>query len=557
MKKAVYTLILIAVSLLILVGCTDRLTESGKIVVLYTGDMHCSVESGANKLDFAQLALYKQAVSNSADYVTLVDCGDAVQGSNIGTLTKGESIVELMNEVGYDVCTFGNHEFDYGIDQLEKLMGMSDAEYICCNFMDSDGCFVSPYTIRSYGELKIAYIGITTPYTLTSSNPEVFKDENGELKYSFCQDTSGEKLYNAVQNAVDTAIGMDADYVIALAHLGNGEGYSPYGSEDVIAATSGIDIVLDGHSHTVVESREVYNKEGEPVMLTSSGSHMQYIGQVTIDTRRTTGKNDDVITIRLIDSSDYDRVAGKTEETEKEFEEILGTEIGYTAKTLSVNSENGNRLVRNRETGIGNFVADAYRSLTNADIAFVNGGGIRADISEGKITYGDLLNLQPYGNMICVVEATGLEIRDALEMSYRMVEGKYEDENGSVGESGGFFHLSGMKVVIDTSIPSGVKLDENGMFSGVEGERRVKEVYVLNGETGEYEPLSDSKTYTVASINYILLQGGDGFNMFMNNEVITSEAASDLQAVIEYLELSGGNIDERYFATEGRITVLG
>lgn len=557
MKKAVYTLILIAVSLLILVGCTDRLTESGKIVVLYTGDMHCSVESGANKLDFAQLALYKQAVSNSADYVTLVDCGDAVQGSNIGTLTKGESIVELMNEVGYDVCTFGNHEFDYGIDQLEKLMGMSDAEYICCNFMDSDGCFVSPYTIRSYGELKIAYIGITTPYTLTSSNPEVFKDENGELKYSFCQDTSGEKLYNAVQNAVDTAIGMDADYVIALAHLGNGEGYSPYGSEDVIAATSGIDIVLDGHSHTVVESREVYNKEGEPVMLTSSGSHMQYIGQVTIDTRRTTGKNDDVITISLIDSSDYDRVAGKTEETEKEFEEILGTEIGYTAKTLSVNSENGNRLVRNRETGIGNFVADAYRSLTNADIAFVNGGGIRADISEGKITYGDLLNVQPYGNMICVVEATGLEIRDALEMSYRMVEGKYEDENGSVGESGGFFHLSGMKVVIDTSIPSGVKLDENGMFSGVEGERRVKEVYVLNGETGEYEPLSDSKTYTVASINYILLQGGDGFNMFMNNEVITSEAASDLQAVIEYLELSGGNIDERYFATEGRITVLG
>lgn len=557
MKKAVYTLILIAVSLLILVGCTDRLTESGKIVVLYTGDMHCSVESGANKLDFAQLALYKQAVSNSADYVTLVDCGDAVQGSNIGTLTKGESIVELMNEVGYDVCTFGNHEFDYGIDQLEKLMGMSDAEYICCNFMDSDGCFVSPYTIRSYGELKIAYIGITTPYTLTSSNPEVFKDENGELKYSFCQDTSGEKLYNAVQNAVDTAIGMDADYVIALAHLGNGEGYSPYGSEDVIAATSGIDIVLDGHSHTVVESREVYNKEGEPVMLTSSGSHMQYIGQVTIDTRRTTGKNDDVITIRLIDSSDYDRVAGKTEGTEKEFEEILGTEIGYTAKTLSVNSENGNRLVRNRETGIGNFVADAYRSLTNADIAFVNGGGIRADISEGKITYGDLLNVQPYGNMICVVEATGLEIRDALEMSYRMVEGKYEDENGSVGESGGFFHLSGMKVVIDTSIPSGVKLDENGMFSGVEGERRVKEVYVLNGETGEYEPLSDSKTYTVASINYILLQGGDGFNMFMNNEVITSEAASDLQAVIEYLELSGGNIDERYFATEGRITVLG
>lgn len=557
MKKAVYTLILIAVSLLILVGCTDRLTESGKIVVLYTGDMHCSVESGANKLDFAQLALYKQAVSNSADYVTLVDCGDAVQGSNIGTLTKGESIVELMNEVGYDVCTFGNHEFDYGIDQLEKLMGMSDAEYICCNFMDSDGCFVAPYTIRSYGELKIAYIGITTPYTLTSSNPEVFKDENGELKYSFCQDTSGEKLYNAVQNAVDTAIGMDADYVIALAHLGNGEGYSPYGSEDVIAATSGIDIVLDGHSHTVVESREVYNKEGEPVMLTSSGSHMQYIGQVTIDTRRTTGKNDDVITIRLIDSSDYDRVAGKTEETEKEFEEILGTEIGYTAKTLSVNSENGNRLVRNRETGIGNFVADAYRSLTNADIAFVNGGGIRADISEGKITYGDLLNVQPYGNMICVVEATGLEIRDALEMSYRMVEGKYEDENGSVGESGGFFHLSGMKVVIDTSIPSGVKLDENGMFSGVEGERRVKEVYVLNGETGEYEPLSDSKTYTVASINYILLQGGDGFNMFMNNEVITSEAASDLQAVIEYLELSGGNIDERYFATEGRITVLG
>lgn len=557
MKKAVYTLILIAISLLILVGCTDRLTESGKIVVLYTGDMHCSVESGANKLDFAQLALYKQAVSNSADYVTLVDCGDAVQGSNIGTLTKGESIVELMNEVGYDVCTFGNHEFDYGIDQLEKLMGMSDAEYICCNFMDSDGCFVSPYTIRSYGELKIAYIGITTPYTLTSSNPEVFKDENGELKYSFCQDTSGEKLYNAVQNAVDTAIGMDADYVVALAHLGNGEGYSPYGSEDVIAATSGIDIVLDGHSHTVVESREVYNKEGEPVMLTSSGSHMQYIGQVTIDTRRTTGKNDDVITIRLIDSSDYDRVAGKTEETEKEFEEILGTEIGYTAKTLSVNSENGNRLVRNRETGIGNFVADAYRSLTNADIAFVNGGGIRADISEGKITYGYLLNVQPYGNMICVVEATGLEIRDALEMSYRMVEGKYEDENGSVGESGGFFHLSGMKVVIDTSIPSGVKLDENGMFSGVEGERRVKEVYVLNGETGEYEPLSDSKTYAVASINYILLQGGDGFNMFMNNEVITSEAASDLQAVIEYLELSGGNIDERYFATEGRITVLG
>ncbi|MDE7286244.1 MAG: 5'-nucleotidase C-terminal domain-containing protein, partial [Lachnospiraceae bacterium] len=470
-----------------------------------------------------------------------------------------EYMVALMNEAGYDICTFGNHEFDYGMEQgLRIAKELSDAQYVSCNFLDlvSGNTVMPPYVVVDYDGIEVAYVGICTPETITASAPGSFMDENGDFVYGFCQGEDGDKLYDAVQSAVNDARAQGADYVIGVAHLGISEKAAPYRSTDVIAHTAGIDVMLDGHSHSVIHGDMVKNKEGVEVLLSSTGSRLANVGCLVIDTKGTESLLDDTITTSLISAESGHEIETLMEEIKAEYEEMLAKVAAQAKVGLSTLSENGNRMVRCRETNLGDFCADAYRIVSDADIGVVNGGGIRADIPVGDVTYGAFLNVFPFGNMVCVVESSGQEILDMLEMAYANVEAEHENADGPVGESAGFMQISGMKLVINTSIPSTVCLDGNGMFASVSGERRVKDVQVLNTQTGQYEDIDPDKIYTLAANNYLLHSGGDGFGMFMDNEFIMDEFVLDNQALIDYAQKElGGFIGMEYQTAQGRIQI--
>ena len=550
-KVKVLTLSLLLALLIGLMGGCGSDDGQQDIVVLYTGDVYCAVDEN---IGYAGLAAYKKQVEEETPYVALVDCGDALQGDAIGTISQGEYLVDIMNKVGYDFAVLGNHEFDYGMERLAELMEMSDAAYLGCN-VDYTGSgenalsALQQYEIVDYGDTKVAFIGISAPESISQSTPAYFMDENGDIVYSFCSD-SGEALYSRVQETVDSCREEGADYVIALTHLGDDESSAPFRSTDLIAGTSGIDAVLDSDSHSAIDSDMVEKEEGREIPLSSSGTGLENIGQLTI-----TPEGD--ITTRLI--SDFEEKDSDMEsfiaDIQSEYEEELQQVIAGSDVELTTESEDGVRLIRKRETNLGDFCADAYRQIAGADIAFVNGGGIRADLSEGDITYEDILAVHPYGNHLCVVEATGQEILDALEMGSCSTMAETGDGEKAAGESGGFLQVSGLRYTIDTSVDSTVKVDKDGMFVSCGQQRRVKNVEVLQDD-GSYEPIDVDETYTLASHDYMLRQSGDGFTMFADNEMVVEEGMVDYQILITYIsDYLGGSIGEQYSSPDGRITV--
>lgn len=543
-------LLAIALLLSLLGGCTQQ-EEAQDIIILYTNDVHCAVDAD---IGYAGLAAYKAQMEEKTPYVTLVDCGDALQGDALGTVSQGEYLTQIMNQVGYDFAVLGNHEFDYGLEQLTALIKQSQAQYLGCNIRYTGSeenalAALDPYQIVTYGEVKVAFIGISTPESIAKSTPAYFMDDSGELVYDF-YGGSGEELYTQVQQTVANCLAAGADYVIALAHLGDDESSAPFRSTDLIAATNGIDVVLDGHSHSVISCDVIDNKDGDPVLLSSTGTGLANIGQLVI----TASGN---VSTGLI--GEYpDKDAPTTvliQEIQDQYEAALSQVVGDSDVDLTTMSDSGIRLIRSRETNLGDFCADAYRVLAEADIALVNGGGIRADLAAGEITYGDLIAVHPYGNTLCVAEATGQEILDALEMASRSVMAATDDSENAIGENGGFLQVSGLRYTIDTSIDSTVEVDESGMFVSCGENRRVQNVEILQDD-GSYTVIDPEQTYTVASHNYLIKQGGDGLNMFMDNTLIIDEGMLDYQVLITYMtDYLGGTVGEDYAAAQARITV--
>lgn len=521
----------------------DSAQDAGNsdIVILHTNDVHCAID---NAIGYAGVAAYKAEMEAiyGEDRVTLVDAGDAIQGGAIGTLSKGAFLVDIMNQTGYDIAVPGNHEFDYGMENFLTLAKeRADYQYICANFIDlSTGMGVfPPYKIIDYGDTQIAYIGIDTPESFTKSTPAYFQDEHGNYIYNFCQGNDGADLYNVVQLSVDSARSEGADYVIAIGHLGTEGSYPEWQSASVLGNIAGIDAFIDGHSHEAY-SKTVKNKVGKDVLLVQTGSKLNAIGKLVIDPD--TGKiTDDLIT-------DYETKEPVTAQfiaaLQEGFAGILDQVVAQTEVSLSSSDPvTGKRLIRNTETNLGDFVADAYRNVMNADIGLANGGGIRADLKQGDLTYEDIIDVHPYGNEMCVVEATGQEILDALELG----ASKYPEENG------GFLQVSGLSYTIDLSVPSSVVRSDEGEFIRVNGAYRVKNVLV-NGE-----PLDLSRTYTVASHNYMLKNGGDGYVMFKDNNLIKDCTMLDNEALIEYITKNlDGSVGKEYADPygQGRITIV-
>lgn len=539
-------------ALAMLLGCA-ALAESAAltrdVVVLFTSDAHCGIDQG---FGYAGLAAMRDSLEAAGNYVVLVDNGDAIQGEPIGTLTTGEAIIDLMNTVGYDIGIPGNHEFDYGMDRFLELTAKANFPYISANFNKEGELVFAPYIIKEFDGVKIAFVGMTTPKTITSSTPKYFQDEQGNFVYGFMQDETGEKLYAAIQSAVDAARAEGAAYVIALGHMGNEASCSPWTYADVIGATTGIDAFLDGHSHDT-DQVEMLNKDGETVLRSGCGTKLAGVGCLRISAKGELSTdlylwNNDVAAPELlgIRNAAYDAVTAAAGTLSDKLAEVVAkTAVELTINDPVAKKDDGSpiRIVRSAETNLGDLCADAYRYQSGADVAFVNGGGIRTSIKAGDITLGNILKVHPFGNAMCVIEASGQQILDALEWGARAVP----------SESGGFLQVSGLTYEIHTYIESTAVADENTMFAGVMGERRVQNVKVGG------EDIDPEKIYTLASHNYMLKNGGDGYSMFGGCKVLQDEVMLDNQVLINYITGTlGGIVGESYANPygEGRIVAV-
>ena len=513
-------------------AAVDETGAAGGVTVLYTNDIHTYI---TKDLTYSKVAAYKDSLEN----VLLVDAGDHIQGTAYGSMDKGATIAQLMNAAGYDLATLGNHEFDYGMDGCMAAIEAADFPYVSCNFYhEANGVagenVLDSYKVFEVGGVKIAFIGITTPESFTKSTPSYFQDENGNYIYGIAGGTDGEALYTAVQNAIDAA-SAEADYVIALGHLGVDESSQPWTSREVIANTTGLDAFIDGHSHTTIPMEEVTDEGGNTVILTQTGSYLDAVGQMTIAA-------DGTITTQLLTAENLAEVTPDAEVKAiedawvAELDEQLGQVIGYSQVTLDNYDAEGNRLVRKQETNTGDFAADALYYLfdemdLDVDVAVMNGGGVRNEAVTGEISYQTCKAIHTFGNVACLQTVTGQQLLDALEWGAKDVTA-----DGSV-ENGGFLHVSGLRYTINTAIPSTVQQDDKGVWTGgPTGAYRVTNVEVLNNETGAYEPLDLTAQYNLAGYNYTLRDLGDGFAMFDGAVNVLDYVSEDYMVLANYVE---------------------
>ena len=527
----------------------DENEDKKDIMILYTSDIHCGIDEGFGYAGLEQIRKYEQEKGYE---VILVDDGDNIQGDPLGLLTKGDALIDLMNKMGYSVAIPGNHEFDYGVDNFLSLAEKAQFKYISCNFQYKGENVFDPYVIREIGGRKIGFVGVTTPTTITASKPTLFEDENGEFVYSFLQDETGEGVYNAVQSAVDNARKEGAEYVIVLGHLGNEEQCRPWTYADVISHTNGIDAFLDGHSHDT-DQVIMKNKDGKEVPRSACGTKMQHIGwcRIPAEGEVTAG----IYSWTLDDSAPEvlgieNEMSTAVKEARGSISKLLEGKIAVSEQEMTiydpvaVDPEWGKvRMIRRAETNLGDLCTDAYRFVTGADIALLGGGGIRVSIPAGDVTMKNMYEVFPFGNEICVVQATGQQILDALEWGAAAVP----------GESGGFMQVSGLSYEIHTYIDSTCTKDVNGMFTGVAGERRVRNVKV-NGT-----PIDPDALYNVAGNDYWFLNGGDGQTAFNGAERVDAGGMLDVQVLVDYLtrELDGVIGKEYSDPTgQGRIVIV-
>ena len=512
--------------------------EKSEVTILYTNDVHTYIDKQAPELTYAAIAALKQSYQDAGKKVLLVDAGDHVQGTAYGSMDQGASIIELMNAAGYDVATPGNHEFDYGMDRAKELMRDADFPYLSCNWVDLRTNLRVLPEIKAFvrGGVRIAFVGITTPETFTKSTPAYFMNKaQTKYIYDILGGEDGQKLYSAVQKAVDKAKCL-ADVVIGLGHLGVDPSSSPWTSEEVIAHTTGFDAFIDGHSHTVMENKQVADASGRMVTLTQTGSYFANVGEMTI-------APDGTISTRLVSTYDQEDPAVAAEQAAwvSSVDEMLGEKIAVAdTKFYITDPATGKRRIRSGETNLGDFVADGIYTYFNeveqlhCDIAIMNGGGIRSDEDAGYWTFKTCKQVSPFGNVACLMSVTGKQIQDALEFAARFAgaEGK---------ENGGFLQVAGATYEIHTDIPNTVQTDDKNVWIGsATGTPRVQNVKIYDRANGTYVPLDENKTYALAGMNYTLRNLGDGFAMFDGAELIKDYVSEDYLVMSTYAMTFGG-----------------
>ena len=512
--------------------------DKSDVTILYTNDVHTYIDKQSPKLTYAAIADLKQSYQDAGKDVLLVDAGDHVQGTAYGSMDEGASIIKLMNAAGYDVATPGNHEFDYGMDRAKAIMKEADFPYLSCNWVDLRTTLRVLPSVKVFvrGGRRIAFVGVTTPETFTKSTPAYFMDKaQRKYIYDIQGGEDGKKLYDAVQKAIDKAK-LLADVVIGLGHLGVDPSSSPWTSEEVIAHTSGFDAFIDGHSHTVMENKQVQDASGKAVTLTQTGSYFANVGEMTIAA-------DGTITTKLIPTHEgMDAgIAAMQTGWVNTVDDMLGEKIAVGDSDFYVTDPaTGKRRIRSAETNLGDFVADGIYTYFNeveklhCDVAIMNGGGIRADVPAGDWTFKTCKQISPFGNVACLMSVTGKQIQDALEFAAR-----FAGEGGK--ENGGFLQVAGATYEIHTDIPNTVQTDEKNVWIGsATGTPRVQNVKIYDKASGSYLPLDPGATYALAGMNYTLRNLGDGFAMFDGAELIKDYVSEDYLVMSTYAMIFDG-----------------
>ena len=512
--------------------------DKADVTILYTNDVHTYIDNKSPKPTYAAIAALKKSIEDAGRDVLLVDAGDHIQGTAYGSMDDGATIIELMNEAGYDLATPGNHEFDYGMARAKAVLREADFPYVSCNWVDlRTGLNVLP-SVKFFfvGGRKIAFVGVTTPETFTKSTPAYFmNDAQTKYIYDILGGEDGQKLYDAVQEAIDKAEFWGADTIIGLGHLGVDPSSSPWTSEEVIAHTHGFTAFIDGHSHTVMANKQVTDASGKAVTLTQTGSYFKNIGKMTVGA-------DGTITTELIDT--YEGLDATVAATASNWisavDDMLGEEIAVGDTKFYINDPaTGKRRIRSGETNLGDFVADGIYTYFNeieelhCDIAIMNGGGIRTDVEAGPWSFKTCKTVSPFGNVACLMSVTGQQIQDALEFGARFAgaEGK---------ENGGFLQVAGARYTIHPMIPNTVQTNDKNVWTGSAATPRVSNVEIYDKTTGTYKPLDPNATYALAGMNYTLRNLGDGFAMFDGATLIKDYVSEDYLVMSSYAAMFGG-----------------
>ena len=512
--------------------------DKADVTILYTNDVHTYIDNKSPKPTYAAIAALKKSIEDTGRDVLLVDAGDHIQGTAYGSMDDGATIIELMNEAGYDLATPGNHEFDYGMARAKAVIQEADFPYVSCNWVDLRTGFNVLPSVKFFfvGGRKIAFVGVTTPETFTKSTPAYFmNDAQTKYIYDILGGEDGQKLYDAVQEAIDKAEFWGADTIIGLGHLGVDPSSSPWTSEEVIAHTHGFTAFIDGHSHTVMANKQVTDASGKAVTLTQTGSYFKNIGKMTVGA-------DGTITTELIDT--YEGLDAAVAATASNWisavDDMLGEEIAVGDTKFYINDPaTGKRRIRSGETNLGDFVADGIYAYFNeieelhCDVAIMNGGGIRTDVEAGPWSFKTCKTVSPFGNVACLMSVTGQQIQDALEFGARFAgaEGK---------ENGGFLQVAGARYTIHPMIPNTVQTNDKNVWTGSAATPRVSNVEIYDKTTGTYQPLDPNATYALAGMNYTLRNLGDGFAMFDGATLIKDYVSEDYLVMSSYAAMFGG-----------------
>ena len=497
-------------------GTDGQSSGMKSIVILYENDVHCGIDG------YTRMAGLRDAI-NSSDtaYAAAVSCGDFLQGNTTGAISKGQYIADILRLMDYHALTLGNHEFDYGVPRMMQLLGEAGTPVVCANLYEAGEPqpMFAPYVVRQYGHKRVAYIGATTPETMILEGYS-FYDTNGALLY----DLKPKTFYELIQQAVDAARAEGADYVVLLAHVGETPQSMGFSSHRLVNNTRGIDIVLDGHSHEVVEGAKVKNLDGKEIIVTQTGTQFANIGKLLITP-------DGRFITQLVRAKDipYEnpRITAITDSIRKSVKAVTSTVVAHSDYTLVVSDENDQWIVRGQETNAGDLVADAYRHALKADIGMENGGGIRNDIHAGDITYGDIIGMLPYDNTLRRIMVTAEQLKTMLTRCTALVPVL----------DGNFPQCSGLRFTIHSK------------------SHAVSDIEILQAD-GSYAPIDMQRSYSVALTNYNH-EGGGFYGCFKKCVVLEESSLRYYEALADYLgKVLGGTTGETYAQPQGRITIV-
>ena len=496
----------------------------GKTVILHTNDVHGAIDK------------YEKVAALKADYeargasVFLVDAGDYSQGSVYVSVNKGADAVTMMNVTGYDVATIGNHEFDYGYAQLDENIKKAKFDVLCANVLKDGKTIFDDHVVKKVGDIKIGFFGLETPEAQTKANPALIQG---------LQFLAGDKMYKAAQDQVDALRAEGADIVICLAHLGVDSSSEPNTSYDLAKNVTGIDFIIDGHSHSVMTK----GKNGEPIQ--STGTKFANIGVIVIDDASKKIESNSLYEIKEDTAKDA-TVAAAAQTIVDRVDKEYGVVFAKSEVTLNgAKAPNGNR---DSETNNGDLITDAmlWKVMQNKEgltvdadhvVAITNGGGIRAAIKPGDVTKKDINTVLPFGNTVAVIYVTGAELLEALEASTYSLP------------VGGFPQVAGINFTLSTAVAYDANA-ETYPASTYYGPKSINRV-VINSINGKEFKADD--TYAVVTNNFVA-GGGDTYYAFAAASAQFDTGIPLDEAVMEYVttELKGV-IGAQYAAPQGRI----